>query len=540
LKRFTLGCGDPQLKKGSIRKKGEPLVQNGRRLMPPHGLNPETITVRLPQVKHHEALVLSLLKDGRRSTSEITEAMGWKAEAQGLRHMMTVLEDANLVEKFHTSGRSKGSNGRVVPFFSSEFQITPEGLRLLNEAIDFYRSFLARKKPGRRSSDKSLVKQRQVAVRKRSGERDRPLSVRELNRIMAAALPEFELVLRGLRAGLRSDEICAIDISDVNGATVGGSLTVRVPSGKWRRVPITAELNQVFDSVMTARLQGRVFDTASMTPWADRTISSQFSKALRDAKVPDRVQPCTVLGEAAWPSGARQRPTSWRAMTKSEERAFLKIAPAEASLFYRACKLSGLQRDALRELKWKDVGLDAHSLRVEPGRFEGEFLEVLNEAAKLRFSGPLFLTRAGQRWTKPAFHWQWSRISRQIQLTPEMKLFGRGRRGDRRGRLNVMGRENGAASHDGSEAAIGLSSISGSASPPKFPAMRHPKNPDVAEVCRLLADPKEASKSNNQVVRDFLVGTERDSKRLERKAKSLLRQARTFRHLWEPRQRAES
>jgi hypothetical protein len=72
------------------------------------------------------------------------------------------------------------------------------------------------------------------------------------------------------------------------------------------------------------------------------------------------------------------------------------------------------------------------------------------------------------------------------------------------------------------------------------PHVRHPRNPDVEEVCRLLADPRHAKKDAIQVIRDFLAETYKDLKQRERKAQSLNRQARGFPHLWKPRPKAES
>ena len=74
----------------------------------------------------------------------------------------------------------------------------------------------------------------------------------------------------------------------------------------------------------------------------------------------------------------------------------------------------------------------------------------------------------------------------------------------------------------------------------KSPLFGLPQNSDVTELCRLLADPRNANKSNIQVARDFLAETYKDPKKREAKARSLNRQARAFSRLWKPRPKVES
>jgi hypothetical protein len=405
---------------------------------PPHGLKPGTITVKLPQLKHHEALVLSLLVDGERSTQEIKAALGWRIHPQGLVRFLRLFGEEGLIRHFHTSGRAKAENGQGHPFFSSVYAIAPKGRALLNESIDFYGGLRRWAKKAARVRPRKAVVTRRMAVEKKADTgRDRRVSVAELNRMSAAATPEFELVLRGLRAGLRIDEICALNVSDVHG-TSDGHLTVRLPSGKLRELPVNAELREVLRDAIAARLHWRVFETARRKPWTDLTISLRVSQRLREIGIDD-VQPCSVIGEVAWPTGGRARPHDWRTLDRGEWRKLLRKAPRDLELFVRACQHAGVAREKLRDLTWKSVGLDLNTLRVKADHLPEEYVKVLNDAAALRFSGPLFLTRTGKRWHRYLMTIAWPPLARKVRLPSEVKLFGRGRWGQWSGSLNLVG-----------------------------------------------------------------------------------------------------
>jgi hypothetical protein len=280
---------------------------------------------------------------------------------------------------------------------------------------------------------------RRVAVEKKAhaGGRDRPLTVAELGRMSAHASPEFELVLRGLRAGLRIEEICALDVSGVRDAA-DQTLTVRMPSGKLREIAINAELRGVLSDAIGTRLHWRVFETARRKEWNDLNIWTQLSKSLREIGIDD-VQPCSVIGEKAWPAAGRARPKDWRTLERSELRKFLAKAPRDLALFVRACQHSAMQREKLRNLTWKDVGLNPDTLRVKADHLPQEYAKVLDEAASIRFSGPLFLTQTGKRWNRYLIQREWPALARKMKLPAEVKLFGRGRKGQWSGRLNVVG-----------------------------------------------------------------------------------------------------
>jgi hypothetical protein len=113
---------------------------------------------------------------------------------------------------------------------------------------------------------------------------DRPLCEAEFNRALGSASEQFEVVLRGLRAGLRIGDVAALDVAHAR-RRPGEGVTLRMQSAKLREIPRTAEIDRVLEDAIKVRLHSRIFETEKCKSWTDMNIRERVSKALRKARL---------------------------------------------------------------------------------------------------------------------------------------------------------------------------------------------------------------------------------------------------------------
>ncbi len=511
---------------------------------------PKSFHGSLPELSHFHALLLSTLTGGPKTGEEIRESVGWvPPRLLDFQVMMRRLHDRRFVEILGVREKKKPGKDKKARWVGENlYQLTEKGQRALGE----YRAFAVQTVPAQitKSAKPVAVAARRIRGRDRS-ERQEWMHKGQLKQICASDAPrEFKMLLRLTQpASFRDRDDCLIfdaarhiDYKDARGEKLPDVLEIKSGPQKGREIKITNELLECIRDARQWRERAPVFASQGGLGWCDipknyhpcpsnERIARDLQEAVRRAGLGDRGIRPFWLGHDVKPQ---------------LEKAILDKASKEFRLFYRALKHSGLDRKELAALRWPNVELPKlrpvkEALlqiegRDEPVHATGEFLKVLNEAHDDCFGGPLFWTPRRRRWDSSEANYYWERCRRKLHFPSSVKLFGRrGPHGKPKARAAP---EQGGATVGTAATGEILTDMPGAA--PKSPAMRHPKSVDVAEVCRLLANPNEARKSNNQVVRDFLAGTERNQKLLERKAKSLLRQARHLRHLWEPRPRAES
>ena len=112
------------------------------------------------------------------------------------------------------------------------------------------------------------------------------LTVDEATRLLNAAAADLRTLIRaGLVTGCRQGELLAARVRDYDPQSV----TLLIPdskSGKPRRVPLTAEGEELFDSLTAGKLEDApLFVRADGTPWYRVAVIRAMAEACKGAKV---------------------------------------------------------------------------------------------------------------------------------------------------------------------------------------------------------------------------------------------------------------